>query len=86
MSGAVSSAELWVAVATLGLSIVGSAVAVAFRLGRAESTLESLRQDVSQIENGSLDRDYRTDVDRRLTKLEAGQGDILNRLGRSDRG
>jgi hypothetical protein len=71
MVAATDLAGVWVAAGALTLSIVASAVGVAWRLGRLEQKVEDVLKDVNAITDGTLLRDYRVDMDRRVSKLEA---------------
>lgn len=68
VSGEIIANTVLASVAVLGVLI--TLFGVIYKLGGQSAVLLELVRKVDRIENGSLDKDYRTDVDRRLGNLE----------------
>lgn len=69
----------WPAVGVLAFSILSGGLAMAWRLGSLTQRVKSMED---ALEPDTLLRDFRIDVDRRLSRLEAGQPPFASPLRR----
>lgn len=67
----VSSMELWVGIATLAMSIVGSAVGLGFKIGKVEQQLAGL-EALLEIGNNRMEKHDSSinDLEHRVSTLE----------------